>query len=206
MFEALRLQAGSRLLDVGCGPGRHSIEFARRGVEVVGVDLSADFIRLARAKAKEAGVRVSFFEMDAHSLPFDDEFDGVISICEGAFGLGLDDLAILKGIARALVPGGRAAVGSPNVFYWLRHMSDAGEFDLVRMVFKETSLVKGSDGEERSFEMWNSCYTPRELEWIANGAGLDPEEIYGISPGQYRQQAPTFDHPELLLIAAKPPP
>ena len=59
-------------------------------------------------------------------------------------------------------------------------------------------------GETADFDIWNSCYTPRELEWIANGAGLDPEAVFGISPGNYGREAPTFDHPELLLIARKP--
>lgn len=205
LFEALGLAPGSRLLDVGCGPGRHSIEFARRGAGVVGIDLSPDFLSVARSKASQAQVSVSFFEMDAHDLVFDDEFDAVISLCEGAFGLGLDDLSILRGMARAAKPGGRLAVGAPNLFYVLRHLSGSGEFDPVRMVFKETAAVKGSDENERDFEMWNSCYTPRELEWMANGAGLDPEGVYGISPGNYARETPAFDHPELLLIARKPP-
>ena len=47
-------------------------------------------------------------------------------------------------------------------------------------------------------------FTPREMEWIANGAGLDPDAVYGIAPGAYAIQAPTRDHPELLLLATKP--
>ncbi|MCW3035493.1 MAG: hypothetical protein JWM17_805, partial [Actinobacteria bacterium] len=41
-------------------------------------------------------------------------------------------------------------------------------------------------------------------EWIANGAGLNPEAVFGVSPGEYGREAPTFEHPELLLIARKP--
>lgn len=200
---ALGVQEGSRLLDVGCGPGRHAVSFARRGLDVVGIDLSPDFIAVARRKAKEAGVKASFFEMDAHHLPFEEEFQAAISICEGAFGLGLGDLAILKGMARAVVPGGRLAVGAVNVFYVIKHMEE-GTLDPATMLYQETSEVIGEDGVSRRFEMWNSCYTPRELEWIANGAGLDPEAVYGVEPGAYRGEAPTFNHPELLLLAAKP--
>ncbi|HMC08323.1 MAG TPA: hypothetical protein VKL22_03260, partial [Actinomycetota bacterium] len=64
--------------------------------------------------------------------------------------------------------------------------------------------VIGAGGATAGFEIWNSCYTPRELEWIANGAGLDPEAVFGVAPGAYGREAPTFDHPELLLIARKP--
>lgn len=204
LWDELKLDRGMRLLDVGCGPGRHALGFARRGVNVVGVDISAEFLDVARKRAREAEVSASFFEMDAHTLPFEDEFDVVMTLCEGAFGLGLDDLRILKGMAKALVPGGVLAAGAINVFYVLEHMANSGEFDPLRMIYKETSKVVGEDGKERSFEMWNSCYTPRELQWLANGAGLDPQDVFGVSPGAYARSAPTSDHPELLLVARKP--
>ncbi len=207
LWEALDLGPGARVLDVGCGPGRHAVEFARRGIQVVGIDLSPDFLRIARRRATEAELRVSFFQADARELPFDSEFDAVISVCEGAFGLAIDDLRILRGMARALRPGRRLAVGAPSLLYVLRHTADAGEIDPVGLVYREERAeVIGADGTTRSFEMWNSCYTPRELEWIANGAGLDPEEVYGVAPGAYRREPPTLDHPELLLLAGRPGP
>lgn len=205
LYSALSLRPGARLLDVGTGPGRHAVEFAKRGVQVVGIDISAKFLALARERASEAGTPVSFFEMDALALPFDDEFDVAISICEGAFGLGLDDLKILRGITAALMPGGHAAVAAANTFYMLSQMEDDSEFDPVASLFKRTMPgVEGEDGSTRDLEMWNSCYTPRELEWIANGAGLDPEIVNGIAPGAFGADVPTREHPELMLLARKP--
>lgn len=205
LYSALSLRPGARLLDVGTGPGRHAVEFAKRGVQVVGIDISAKFLALARERASQAGTPVSFFEMDALALPFDDEFDVAISICEGAFGLGLDDLKILRGITAALKPGGHAAVAAANTFYMLSQMEDDSEFDPVASLFKRTMTgVVGEDGSTRDLEMWNSCYTPRELEWIANGAGLDPEIVNGIAPGAFGADVPTREHPELMLLARKP--
>lgn len=200
----LGLENGGRLLDVGCGPGRHAVEFARKGIDVVGVDISPDFAALARSRARDAGVNVAVFEMDAHELPFEDEFDAAISLCEGAFGLGLDDLRILRGMARALKSGGRVAAGAPNVFYVVEHLSETGQFDPASMQYVERVLVKGADGSEREFELTNSCYTPREMTWIANGAGLEPEAVWGVTPGGYGKNPPTSEHPELLLRAHKP--
>ena len=218
--ETLATVPGERLLDVGCGPGRHAVEFARRGLDVVGIDLSADFVAVAHRRAAEAGVTPSFFQMDARELPFDNEFDVVISLCQGAFGLGLPDLQILRNIRRALRPGGRLALGAANVFYVLGHggalgtpagpppeggLPTSGEFDPVKMLYRaRVEGVIGAGGATAGFDIWNSCYTPRELEWIANGAGLDPEAVFGVAPGEYGREAPTFDHPELLLIARKP--
>lgn len=206
LYSTLAMTPGDRILDVGCGPGRHSVELARRGLSVVGIDLSPVFVSLARARASDAGVALSLFEMDAVQLPFEDEFDAAISICEGAFGLALDDLAILRAMARALKPGGHLAVTAPNVFYVLDHMEGTDRFDPVRMILTKTVAdVPGTSGETKDLTMYNSCYTPRELEWIANGAGLDPQFVGGVRPGDYQGEEPTREHPELLLLARMPP-
>lgn len=204
LYRELELEEGSRLLDVGMGPGRHALELARRGVQVVGVDLSEGFVELARQQAKDEGLIASFFVMDARSMPFDEEFDAVMSICEGAFSLGLDDLQILREMSMSLKPGGRFALAAVNAFYVVSHMRDSGRFDPAKMLYHEQVEVVGADGTAKSFEMWNSCYTPRELAWIANGASLETEGVYGINPGEYRREPPTADHPELLGVGKKP--
>src|SRR5688500_8239129 len=110
LVEALGLQPGkSRVLDVGCGPGRHAHELARRGIEAHGVDISQRFIDVARDKAPHASAangiaRATFDRLDARALAFDSEFDAAISLCQGAFGLlgGERDVEVLAGMARAV--------------------------------------------------------------------------------------------------------
>jgi SAM-dependent methyltransferase len=93
LVGALGLAPGVRVLDIGCGPGRHAHALAARGFEVVGVDLSERFIALARENTP-AGASVTFERADARSLEYGFEFDAVISLCQGAFGLsGGDDTA-----------------------------------------------------------------------------------------------------------------
>ena len=90
-----------RVLDVGCGPGRHALALAARGIEVVGVDISQRFVDLATGGAPTR--RRPFERLDARALPFDAEFDAAISLCQGAFGLAGG------GRRTALDPDGRGA-------------------------------------------------------------------------------------------------
>jgi SAM-dependent methyltransferase len=83
----LAADRGKRILDIGCGTGRHAIELARRGYRVTGFDLSEGQLRLAREKAAAAGVTVDFQRRDATEPHFRQEFDAAIMFCEGAFPL-----------------------------------------------------------------------------------------------------------------------
>src|SRR5688572_14707381 len=72
IVDALMLEPGMRVLDVGCGPGRHAHALAKRGVVVHGVDITPKFIELAQA---DAPAGATFEVGDARSLAFDSEFD-----------------------------------------------------------------------------------------------------------------------------------
>lgn len=76
-----------RIIDIGCGTSRHSIELTKRGYSLIGVDLSESQLVRAREKAKEAGLRIDFQKHDARNLPFKNEFDLAIMLCEGGFPL-----------------------------------------------------------------------------------------------------------------------
>src|SRR5262249_26211897 len=80
LAEVLDLQPGMRVLDVGCGPGRHAHALAERGMEVVGIDIAAAFLAAAGPGRWVRG--------DARRLPFfPGSFDAAISLCQGGFGL-----------------------------------------------------------------------------------------------------------------------
>jgi ubiquinone/menaquinone biosynthesis C-methylase UbiE len=87
LLEELRIKPGGSVLDVGCGTGRHSIELAKRGYTVTGLDLSAEMLAKAAAKAEAENVKVEWVHSDATQFAFPEKFDAAICLCEGAFGL-----------------------------------------------------------------------------------------------------------------------
>jgi SAM-dependent methyltransferase len=202
LVEELGLGAGSRVLDVGCGPGRHAHALAERGIEVVGVDISQRFVDLAAASAPPGA---TFLRADARALGFDAEFDAAVSLCQGAFGLvgpGPDE-DVLAGMARALRPGGRCAVSAFSSYFSVRYQTDA-DFDAARATATETTEVRDEAGTPASVQLHTTCYTPRELVLLAERAGLSVDAVWSVEPGAYRRDPPTTETAEFLLLATRP--
>lgn len=201
LAEELALREGMRVLDVGCGPGRHAYALAERGIELVGVDISQRFVDLANESAPRGA---TFVRGDARALAYDAEFDAVISLCQGAFGLvGDDDGAVLSGMARAAKPGGRIAFSAFSSYFVVRYLEEQDAFDAATGVNTEHTAVKNEAGDELAADLHTSCFTPRELRLMCAAAGLDVEAIYSVTPGAYARTPPNLDLPEYLTIAVK---
>ncbi|MGI9615496.1 MAG: SAM-dependent methyltransferase [Acidimicrobiales bacterium] len=222
LVEILDLVPGERVLDVGCGPGRHSLALAAAGFEVVGVDISPDFVTLATEAAAKAGLddRARFVRADARTLTPEDIgtgtlFEAVISLCQGAFGLaGGPDVELAKGreldepilaaMAGMLAPGGRLAVSAFSAYFQLRYLEEADSFDAETGVNHEHTSLRNSDGAEQPAQLWTTCFTPRELRLLARLVGLENERVHGVQPGDYGSRPPSIDEPEFLLVAERP--
>jgi SAM-dependent methyltransferase len=215
IVDVLGLAPGDRVLDVGCGTGRHAIELATRGIRVHGVDISQRFIDIANTAAtppsdepdpQMRGVRsplATFERGDARSMTFDGEFDAVICLCQGAFGMMTadgEDAAVVAGMARALRPGGRLALSAFNAYFAVRY-HDAADFDAATGVSHEISEIRSESGETRSVDLWTGCYTPRELRLLLGAHGLSVDSISSVEPGGYGSAAPSTESPEFLVLA-----
>lgn len=205
LAEALGLEAGQRVLDVGCGPGRHALALARRGLDVVGVDLSDDFVALARDAAASEGLATHFEVLDVRDLAYHGEFDAVVCLCQGGFGLlgGRDEPAAFGRIAAALRPGGRLALTAFSAAFAARFLEEGESFDPAIGVLHERSVVRNEAGVEKVFDAWTTCFTVRELELLAERAGLLVDGVHGVAPGRYGTAPPTIEDPELLLLARR---
>ena len=219
--QVLGLEPGMRILDVGCGPGRHSHELARRGFEVHGIDISQTFIDLA---TQEAPSGATFERLDARLLAdtatFHDSFDAVICLCQGAFGLmtasdssldahrsGLDGNSIVfSGMTKCLRKGGRLALSAFSSYFVVKAQAQGeypSHFDAGSGVNHERTEIRNPDGEVAEVDLWTACYTPRELRLLCSLFGLEIESISSVEPGAYGDDSATVDSPEFLLIARR---
>ena len=201
LLDALKLEPGMRVLDVGCGPGRHARALASRGLEVAGVDLAFDFLDAAR----QAG-GAHFAQGDVRDLPVRPGiFDAAVCLCQGGFGLlggGDEEGDALVQMAAAVRPGGRLAVTAFSSWYAVKWLGEEETFDAEGAVLHETARVRGrAGGEEADFALAHTCFTPRELLLMARAAGLAVEGIWSVEPGAYARRAPEVDRPEWLMVA-----
>lgn len=207
VVDALDLGAGSRVLDVGCGPGRHALELARRGCRVHGVDLSPEFVALARTAAEAEGVAATFEVLDVRDLDVDGDYDAVVCLCQGGFGLlgGDDEAEVLGRIARSVRPGGGVVVSAFHAYFALRHLEAGETFDARTGVLHEVATLRDPGGREAPFDLWTTTFTARELRALAVSVGLEVHGVHGVSPGDYAVRDPALDRHEVLLVARRGP-
>jgi SAM-dependent methyltransferase len=201
LVEALELVPGMRVIDVGCGTGRHTAALAGLGLEVVGVDLSHGLLRAALGRG--AG---HLLQADARAVPLPDGCaDAVLCLCQGGFGITPgDDEQVLAELARLLTSGARLALTAFSLAFAVRSLAPEDALDLSRGLVHSPAEVRGPDGVRQVFDLWTACYSAAHLETLARRQGLRPDRLSGVEPGAYGFDPPRIDHPELLLVATKP--
>lgn len=208
-----------KILDIGCGTGRHSIELTKRGYKVLGFDLSEDQLSKAIEKAKANNVEVHFERKDARNFDYNHEFDLGIMLCEGAFPLMETDemnFSILRNAFNSIKPGGKLIFTTLNGLFPLFHSvkdfinnSDGSErtknntFNL--MTFRDHSSFDTVDdsGTAKHLECNERYYVPSEITWLLKSIGFQTIEIFGAKLGAFsRNDKLTTEDYEMLIIAA----
>jgi len=212
----------ARILDIGCGTGRHSIELSKRGHIITGVDLSESLLKRARAKASEQNLQIVFQKHDARELPFLHEFDLAIMLCEGAFPLmETDDMnfQILQNAANALKPKGKLIFTTLNGLFPLFHSvkeflaSETKEgnatyynnsFDLMTFRDHSTTHIVDDSGNKKELQCNERFYVPSEITWLLKTLNFKTVEIFGAKLGAFsRDDKLTTEDFEMLVIAEK---
>ncbi len=214
--RTLGLSPNSRLLDLCCGQGRHSVLLAGRGLNVTGIDLSREYLEQAERSAKEQGVHLDLLHRDMRDIPFKDHFDAVINMFS-AFGYLESDeenLKVLKAVREALKPGGRVLLdminrewvvsnydqsdwrqGEDGSFYLERR-----EFDLATSRNHVTFTIIRPDGSRRETVGHHiRLYTLTETLELLRKARLAFVEVYGGFDGE----AYSIDTRRMIVVAEK---
>jgi len=209
-----------KILDVGCGTGRHAIELTKRGYNVTGIDLSESQLKRAREKAQADNLSIDFQCQDARNLPFNSEFDVAIMLCEGGFPLMETDemnFEILKSVTKSLKPQAKFIFTTLNGLFPLFHSTNefyasteeggnsicrSNGFDI--MTFRDFNTVEFEDdsGNKKMLECNERYYLPCEITWLLKSLGYSTIEILGARLGAFSREHKLITKDfEMLVIA-----
>jgi len=216
VWKALGLKRGSRVLDIPCGTGRHSILLARCGAEVLGVDVTEEYLRRARAASRGLpGAR--FIKGDMRSARLPSGFDAAVNLWTsfGYFDRLSDDLKVLRNIAKALKPGGLFLIDlvghdrlrrRPQGKSWVAR--EDGSFVLEEVVYTKDRdarvvnewiiLRPGRKALRSRFVL--RVYDRRRLFAVLRRAGLEPIKTWGSLTGASRRKGSRH----LVVLARRP--
>jgi len=213
ILDLFNLPAGSTILDIGCGTGRHSIGLARHGFKVTGVDQSEGMLAEAKKAAAKAGAEVEWIQADATKWHSDLLFDAALCLCEGGLGLAeLDenpvahDLNILHNIAASVRPNGFFLMTSLNGYAVIRQMTDEliekRNFDPATMVTvyqDEWNLPEG----KKSMMIRERLFIPPEVVAMLTHVGFEVLNVWGGTAGEWRKRPVKLDEIEAMYFCRR---
>jgi SAM-dependent methyltransferase len=209
LAKLLELEPGARVLDLCCGPGRFSIELARRGYRVTGVDRTALYLAEARRRARKEKLAVEFVRSDMRRFVRPHAFDAGINTFTsfGYFEEPSDDLKVCRHVLQSLRPGGRFLIQAAGKEWLARHFQasdwqeDAGTFLLQERKVApgwtglENRWVLIQKGKAREFRFFLRVYSGVELRDLLRRAGFARADVYG------GLSAEPYDHNSRWLVA-----
>ncbi len=211
--SVLDLAAGARVLDVGCGFGRHSVELAQRGYEVVGIDPSAAMITAAQKRAQETAVSPQFQQVRAEQFETDQPFDAAICLFTtlGQILAQGDNSGLVNRVTDALKPGGWFVVEVPQRETAVRLLKPEEQFGAgerytavtrhydaaVQTVTEQFQLV--APDSTRKYTLRYRLYNQSELAALLQQAGFTVQAIYG----SYEGVPLAAEHPIMIMVGRK---
>jgi SAM-dependent methyltransferase len=209
LVELLGLKPGDRVLDLCCGPGRFSIELARRGFRVTGVDRTAAYLKEARARARKQKLDVEFVREDMRRFTRSRAFDACINMYTslGYFEDPADHLKVCRHVYRSLRPGGRFLIQTGGKEWLAREFrprdwrEEAGAFTLEERKVApgwtglENRWVIITGGKVREFRFYLRVYSSGELRDLLRRAGFAKVDVYGDLDGS------PYDNTSRWLVA-----
>jgi len=198
-------EPGCRVLDLGCGPGRHSLSLARRHYQVTGLDRTASYLAQARGRAQAEGLEIELVEADMRHFVRAEAFDLALSLYTsfGYFEDPDDDRRVLAHLHESLAPGGalvmdlvgREVLARTFVARAWRELDDGALFLEERSIDRhwgwiDTRWILIRDGQRHERRIGHRLYAGTELASLLGSAGFASVDLYGdLAGGPYDQSA-----------------
>jgi len=212
LLNRLPIARSGRVLDLCCGSGRHSRALARRGYEVVGVDLSPILLELAEEQNTFPNLR--FFRYDMREIPFSDEFDIVVNLFTsfGYFSVDEENARVIHKMAQALKRGGEAVIDYLNPAYVKDNLVPRSSKEVSGLLIEEERWLEGGfvkkrivvndaeQAEPRTYLEQVRLFSPEEMKRMLEEAGFGQIRMFGdYSFGPYEEQV----SPRMIFYAKK---
>ena len=214
IVEAANLKQGEHILDIMCGYGRHSLELAKKGINVTAVDNLTDYINEIKEKAKARNLPIESTCADILEMQIDQEFDAVICMGNSLQFFNEEDLTrILSNISAHLKSGGIFFINTWSLAeiavknFTDKSWSRIGELLFLtesKFLFHPTrietvSMIITDKGDREEKKGIDFIYSISELETLLNKTGFKLKEIYSI-PGKKQF---TVGEPRAYIVAEK---
>ncbi len=213
IVERLGGEPGARLLDLCCGIGRHSLEFARRGFRVTGVDRTESYLDQARRAASEEQLDVEFVREDMRRFRRPDAFDAAYNVYTsfGYFDDEEEDLEVLRSLHASLRTGGKLLMEMMGKevlarVFRERDWDDRDGTTLLqeRKVSRDWSWIENRwvllrGRERKEFTLAHRVYSAIELRGALEAVGFRGIDVFGGLDGR------PYDHEarRLVIVAVK---
>ena len=207
------IKPGVQVLDLCCGVGRHSLELARRGFQVTGVDRTEQYLQQASEQVEKRGLKVEFVRDDMRKYCRPDAFDAAISMFT-SFSYFEDpeqDRQVVVNVYRSLKSGGAFLLHThgKEILARIFQMRDWEERNGTFILYErkptrnwgwmEMRLVIFKDDKRTEFKVTHRIYSATELSSLLTGCGFAQVDVYGDFEGStYDQTAKT-----MVMVARK---
>jgi 2-polyprenyl-3-methyl-5-hydroxy-6-metoxy-1,4-benzoquinol methylase len=212
IIKNIEISAKGKVLDLACGPGRHSILFARKGFDVTGIDLSDNLLRVAESSARKEKLDIQFIKSDIRKVELTDKFDLVVNLFTsfGFFETDEDNFSIFRTASDLLKPSGYFVFDFLNSTFLKNNLISESSEDKHHEKIIQKRRIEGdrvikdiiiqNHGTVKTFFESVKLYRKGELHEAIHKNGLAIKKTFGDFAGSDFIEATS---PRLIIIAQK---
>lgn len=185
----LKLKKTDRILDIGCGNGRHTIELKKQGFNIEGLDASKYLLKLAKKQSKKEKLLIKFHNQNIHSINITKKYNKAFIFFSDLASINLDKA--LKNIKKILQPDGLFLLDCDNFLRLMRYQKQHPESPYI--FTKDTMILK----DKTTGKLVVRYYTVSELKKLFTKNKMKVISIYG----NYKKDAINNKSDRIIILA-----